>query len=68
MKEYIFYLTVCSLFIIVYEIVVVHGIRKTYIFFGISELVLMLLFWKALSINIGESAGIVILQFFWYYL
>jgi hypothetical protein len=45
--------------------VVVHGKKKTYIFLGISELLLIFLFIKVLSVDIGYTAGIIVLQFFY---
>ena len=64
MESYIFFLTVCFLFIFLYNVVAVHGMKKTYVFFGISELVLIFLFLKLLFIDVGYAVGIFILQFF----
>lgn len=63
MKEYLLCVLICGIFVIGYEIVVVHGERKTYIFFGASEVLILSSVVKALIDNeVGVIAGIIVLQ------
>ncbi len=41
MKEYLFYLMVCIIFVLLYNLVSVHGKKNTYIFFILTELVII---------------------------
>ena len=60
--EYFFYLIIAAIFHCLYCLVAVHGTKKTYIFFGISELILVWLFFEAISIDIAYAGGMLVVQ------
>ena len=62
MIEFIFYQMMCVLYAGAYFFVAMHGTKKIYIFFGISELLLVLFFVKAFISNDENALAIIVLQ------
>lgn len=62
MREFILYQIMCVLYVGIYFIAAMHGTKKTYIFFGISELLLILFFIKAFISDDENALSIIVLQ------
>lgn len=62
MFEYIISLVISFIFYVLYKLIVVKGTKKTYIFYGIIELILVVLFLKMKSFEIEYLIVIVTFQ------
>lgn len=62
MKEYLFYFISCALFVLMYKMIVIHGRKKTYMFFVFIQLLIILLGINVYFVDIGAVAGVVVIE------
>ena len=62
MREYLAVVALGATFYILHKMIVIHGKRIAYIFWGLSQLVILALFFKSIATDIAYIPSIFIIQ------